>query len=116
MPVTTTTSPELLKLTLRFQLRPADLKTMPLLLSFVDGQAQNNGKRDNLVRESLVQLRTWATGANEVVVRMKDSADLTATRSFTMVFLQGQFSEDVVLAEYRRFPDVLVKALVAEVG
>lgn len=113
---TTTTSPELLKLTLRFQLRPADLKTMPLLLSFVDGQAQNNGKRDNLVRESLVQLRTWATGANEVVVRMKDSADLTATRSFTMVFLQGQFSEDVVLAEYRRFPDVLVKALVAEVG
>ena len=113
---TTTTTPEMLKLTLRYQLRPGDLKTIPLAISFVDGQMQLNGIPDYRVAESLVQLRTWNEGANEVVIRVPDFADKTASRAFTVVVLPGTFVEEVVASEHHRFPEVRVRALLAEVG
>ena len=110
-----TTAPELLRFTLRSQLRPASVKLIPLVFSFADGQMQSNGVRDYRVTESLVQLRTWSTQTAEVTLRVKNSADLTAERVFNVVFLPGMVKEEVINHEWGRFPEVRVTALVAEV-
>ena len=113
---TTTTTPELHKFTLVAQIRPSSLKTIPLSLTFTDGQMMVNGTEDGRVAASLVQLRTWSEGAAEVVVTLPNTADLTATRTFSCVFLPGYHREETVIQEGGRFPEVVTFDLLAEVS
>lgn len=113
---TTTTTPELHKFSLRCQLRPATLKTIPLVLDIIPNTILRNGLPDRETQAALVQLRTWAEGAAEVVVRVPNTADPTAARSFSCVFLKGFYEEEIIGEEWLRAAEVRVRALLAEVS
>ena len=104
------TSPELHDFTFTCQLRMTAIKLLPLSLYLANGMELNNRMVENRAITNRNQLRTWNTGASEVVLTDTE----LGTRN--MVFLPGHMVEREISKLDGRFPEYQVDVLLAEVG
>jgi len=106
----TTTPSEIIQVRVTYQLRPEDLKLIPLQLYIADGQRLLNGARATRGASSdLTQILTWNDQAAEVTV-----TDIRGTGR-DMVFLPGAIRVEEVAKKGRRRSEWLVQTTLAEV-
>ena len=108
---TTSASPEILDFTVKAQLRPATLKSLPLALYLANGQLLLNGSRQWKTKDDLTQLRAWNAQADAVKVTVPTYG---GNESYTMVFLPGTYRETEMGKRPHFHPEYLIEALLAE--
>lgn len=108
---TTTTTPELLRFTVTYQLRPAARKQHLFQFYIADGVVNKAGGYVQNAGQMLSQLRTWNTQAASVTVY--DDAQPNGRR---MILMADSMSEEIIHSEYGRRPEYRVRIRAVDVA
>jgi hypothetical protein len=106
-----TTSPEITKIIVKWQIQPDPRKLIPMRIHVAEGQLQLNGTTGGSPKKLLAQLRKWDKEPTDLVLGTPNDDD-----DRSVLFLPGTLREKEIRTEFGRRPEYEVSFNLVEVG